>query len=405
MNTNHAISQIHAQIQQALPNVPLQQLLQQANLHPELTPQEQLLQLQNFLSRIHEYDVTKKNHLLKSHRELRFSKMSGPKKLEILNYTYEADILLQDALPFTFTPTRYLHLLAPSKKDSGYFDFSNFIQLGLLKDLPYEKEGLFATYFHENGHRIHYTTTENPFVDWPTAEKNHQLFKQLLNDAYKSQTFKQLMDYYPQSDYLHYIISEPEIIARMIESYCLHFHNLAEKTAKNRVPYWQFSKEDVQNVPSVLRKIRPTNGQTINASQLNIYLSFVGVLSTSQQLNLEFDSYCIDKFRKLVATCKAYFPIVNLSIIDDCRFRLSKEEITEKLTQFNLLEQIDQLIIPTQFTDSEQEILHQQQQGHFLIFSQKTYEHPYLEKHQIPLANKLGLKGVTLREIKDYLQF
>lgn len=183
--------------------------------------------------------------------------MSSERKQLTLNYIYKADLLLREALPFHTQKTKYLHLCSPSKRDSGYYDFSNYIRLGIVKGLPYEQEALYATYFHETGHMFHYTATKHPYVSHDLEQKNQKMFQQLLETAQESPTLYQLKKYYSQDPFKDYLLFEPELIARMIESYCLHFHEIATKTKKNRVPFWQFSEIEVSIVPIVLKQIYP----------------------------------------------------------------------------------------------------------------------------------------------------
>lgn len=334
--------------------------------------------------------------------------MSKPKLRQTLRYAYEADKFLRQALPFSnrLNRTRYLHLLQPSNKDSGYFDFSNFIRLGIVTKIAHEQEGFYATYFHEHGHLIHYTTTESPFVTFEQAQKNHALFKKLLDTAFTGETFKQLKHTYPPGDFLDYITSEPEIIARMIESYCLHYHDLVEKTAKNRMPHWQFTKEEVQHVPQLLQEIcTVSQPKQSRPTTFTVYLDFDGVLVTKFSDGNAFDPICVKQLSKLLTTCKKQVETLQLCIISNWRFDKTVEEITALLHDHALLEHVDVLHIPTDFTDREQQILHHHTHGHFIILDDQAYQHRYLIHHHIQLRAEDGLRGLEVSDIKRDLLF
>lgn len=353
-------------------------------------------------------DSSKERYLLQFHKEVRYGKMSGPKKQETLHYAYEAAVLMQRALPLPFNQTRYLRLLPPSKKDSGFYDFSNFMRLGILRNIAFEKEGFLATYFHEYAHMTHYTATESPFVDVLTAEKHHALFQLLIEEAMHSQTIQQLCEVYPPTDFRAYLLSAPEMIARMIESYCLHTHDLAAKTAKNRIPYWQFTAEEVQRVPHVLAEIYPaTRSLPQKPTTLTIYLDIDGVLQTSLSQELAFDEPCMRMLRKIIALCKKQYPTIQLCIISEWRFDKTAEDIMAQLQAHHVLELVEDCSLPTPLADRTEQILQHQlaQPGHFIILDHEEYEHPYLIKHHFPLSPLSGLAVLDSWDIKSYISF
>lgn len=125
-----------------------------------------------------------------------------------------------------------------------------------------------------------------------------------------------------------------------------------------------------------------------------IYLDFDGVLVTKFSEGTAFDPICVKKLKEIIQMLKAEFQAVRLCVISNWRFERSQEEITDLLALYRLLEDIEELVIPVNFHNREQEILTDVMKEPFVIFDDDHYENPYLRKHLIQLSAEDGLRGI-----------
>ena len=125
---------------------------------------------------------------------------------------------------------------------------------------------------------------------------------------------------------------------------------------------------------------------------ITIYLDFDGVLVTKFSKGVAFDPVCVEKLKEMIHMLKAEFQAVRLCVISNWRFEKSQEEITNLLTLYRLLEDIEELVIPIGFHNREQEILMDVIKERFVIFDDQHYENSYLRKHLIHLRAEDGLR-------------
>ena len=127
---------------------------------------------------------------------------------------------------------------------------------------------------------------------------------------------------------------------------------------------------------------------------ITIYLDFDGVLVTKFSKGITFAPVCVEKLKEIIQILKNEFQAVRLCVISNWCFERSQEEIAHLLSSYRLLEDIEELVIPVNFHNREQEILMDVIKEPFVIFDDEYYENPYLRKHLIRLREEDGLRGI-----------
>lgn len=127
---------------------------------------------------------------------------------------------------------------------------------------------------------------------------------------------------------------------------------------------------------------------------VTIYLDIDGVLITKFSNGTQFDPICVAVLQDLFAHCQTKFNSVQLCLISNWRFDKTAKELTELFTAAHLLENIDEFIISTEYSNRAQQILALQQNEHFIILDDATYTDLQLQKHLIQLHPEDGLRAI-----------